>query len=116
MRILILNQAFHPDVVSTAQHATDLALELAKLGHQVIVVAIGVTDPPDNIDNLRKTAQTIALSAALVPKGQKPPSPPALGSNTQRRAACPAGRAPALGLRASASVACNTAWRGDRPC
>jgi len=39
MRILILNQAFHPDVVSTAQHATDLALELTKLGHQVIVVA-----------------------------------------------------------------------------
>jgi colanic acid biosynthesis glycosyl transferase WcaI len=39
MRVLILNQAFYPDVVSTAQHATDLALELAKLGHQVIVVA-----------------------------------------------------------------------------
>jgi len=39
MRILILNQAFHPDVVSTAQHAADLALELAKLGHQVIVIA-----------------------------------------------------------------------------
>src|SRR5207237_6929575 len=32
------------------------------------------------IDNLRKTAQTIALGAALVPKGQKPPPPPAFGA------------------------------------
>ena len=36
MRILILNQAFYPDVVSTAQHATDLALELAQLGGHIL--------------------------------------------------------------------------------
>jgi hypothetical protein len=47
LRILILNQAFHPDVVSTAQHATDLAVALAETGHQVTVVASarGYDDP-----------------------------------------------------------------------
>lgn len=39
MRILILNQAFHPDVVSTAQHASDLAVELAARGHDIHVIA-----------------------------------------------------------------------------
>jgi colanic acid biosynthesis glycosyl transferase WcaI len=39
MRVLLLNQCFHPDVVSTAQHLTDLATELASRGHQVTVIA-----------------------------------------------------------------------------
>src|SRR5271165_2940091 len=39
MRILILNQAFYPDVVSTAQHASDLACSLAAEGHEVTVIA-----------------------------------------------------------------------------
>ncbi len=39
MRILLLNQCFYPDVVSTAQHLTDLALELTNRGHSVTVVA-----------------------------------------------------------------------------
>jgi colanic acid biosynthesis glycosyl transferase WcaI len=39
MRILILNQAFYPDVVSTAQHASDLALGLMAAGNEVVVVA-----------------------------------------------------------------------------
>jgi hypothetical protein len=39
MRILLLNQCFYPDVVSTAQHASDLASELARRGHEVTVVA-----------------------------------------------------------------------------
>ncbi|HMP83309.1 MAG TPA: glycosyltransferase, partial [Verrucomicrobiota bacterium] len=38
MKILLLNQTFHPDVVSTAQHLTDLATGLAARGHQVTVV------------------------------------------------------------------------------
>ena len=38
MRILLLNQAFYPDVVSTAQHLSDLAVALAERGHQVTVV------------------------------------------------------------------------------
>ena len=39
MRILLLNQCFYPDVVSTAQHLTDLAVALAERGHSVTVVA-----------------------------------------------------------------------------
>ncbi len=39
MKILLLNQCFYPDVVSTAQHLTDLALELTRRGHSVTVVA-----------------------------------------------------------------------------
>lgn len=39
MRILILNQSFHPDIVAVAQHAGDLAAALAADGHAVTVVA-----------------------------------------------------------------------------
>jgi glycosyltransferase involved in cell wall biosynthesis len=47
MKILILNQAFYPDVVSTAQHASDLAAALARVGHDVTVVCSsrGYDDP-----------------------------------------------------------------------
>ena len=38
MRILLLNEYFYPDVASTAQHCTDLALALARDGHEVEVV------------------------------------------------------------------------------
>jgi putative colanic acid biosynthesis glycosyltransferase WcaI len=38
MRVLLLNQCFYPDVVSTAQHLTDLAVELADSGHEVTVI------------------------------------------------------------------------------
>ena len=38
VKILLLNQAFYPDVVSTAQHLTDFALRLVERGHQVTVV------------------------------------------------------------------------------
>src|SRR5213593_1035086 len=38
MKFLLLNQTFYPDVVSTAQHLTDLALRLAERGHAVTVV------------------------------------------------------------------------------
>ena len=39
MKILLLNQAFYPDVVSTAQHLSELAAALAERGHQVTVVS-----------------------------------------------------------------------------
>lgn len=39
MRIVLLNQTFPPDVVSSAQHAGDLVRELSALGHEVTVVA-----------------------------------------------------------------------------
>ena len=38
MRVLILNQTFHPDVAATAQYASDLALALVGRGHQVTAV------------------------------------------------------------------------------
>jgi glycosyltransferase involved in cell wall biosynthesis len=47
VRILLLNQCFYPDVVSTAQHLTDLATTLATRGHDVTVIASdrGYDDP-----------------------------------------------------------------------
>jgi colanic acid biosynthesis glycosyl transferase WcaI len=47
LRILLLNQCFYPDVVSTAQHLTDLATALTSRGHDVTVVASdrGYDDP-----------------------------------------------------------------------
>ena len=47
MKILLLNQCFYPDVVSTAQHLTDLALGLVAEGHSVTVLASrrGYDDP-----------------------------------------------------------------------
>ncbi|HVP50532.1 MAG TPA: glycosyltransferase family 4 protein [Terriglobales bacterium] len=39
MKVLLLNQAFYPDVVSSAQHAADLAASLVEAGHEVTVVA-----------------------------------------------------------------------------
>jgi len=47
MRILLLNQCFYPDVVSTAQHLTDLATALTARGHEVTVIASdrGYDDP-----------------------------------------------------------------------
>ncbi len=47
MKILILNQAFHPDVVATGQHASDLAIALSREGHDVSVVCSvrGYDDP-----------------------------------------------------------------------
>jgi glycosyltransferase involved in cell wall biosynthesis len=39
LKILLLNQTFYPDVVSTAQHLTDLALALQESGHKVTVIS-----------------------------------------------------------------------------
>jgi len=39
MKVLILNQAFYPDVVAVAQYSADLAVALVDRGHDVTVVA-----------------------------------------------------------------------------
>lgn len=39
IRVLLVNQAFYPDVVSTAQYLTDLAVDLAARGCRVTVLA-----------------------------------------------------------------------------
>jgi colanic acid biosynthesis glycosyl transferase WcaI len=53
MKILLLNQAFYPDVVSTAQHASDLARGLAEAGHEVTVIcnSRGYDDPKRRFSN-----------------------------------------------------------------
>lgn len=38
MRVLLLNQSYHPDVVATAQHAHDVGAHLARAGHEVHVI------------------------------------------------------------------------------
>ena len=38
MRITLINQAFYPDVVSSGQHLTDIAVGLAERGHEVTVI------------------------------------------------------------------------------
>jgi glycosyltransferase involved in cell wall biosynthesis len=47
LKLLLLNQCFYPDVVSTAQYLTELATELAARGHDVTVIASdrGYDDP-----------------------------------------------------------------------
>jgi glycosyltransferase involved in cell wall biosynthesis len=47
MRVLLLNQCFHPDVMATAQYLTDLAVELAERGDRVTVLTSrrGYDDP-----------------------------------------------------------------------
>ncbi len=39
MHVVLLNQAFHPDVVATAQMAKDLADALVKQGHTVTAIS-----------------------------------------------------------------------------
>lgn len=39
LRILLLNQYFHPDLAASAQIATDLAVDLAAAGHRVTVIS-----------------------------------------------------------------------------
>src|SRR2546430_13227746 len=39
MRVLLLNQCFHPDVAATGQYASDLARSLVAAGHKVTVLA-----------------------------------------------------------------------------
>lgn len=39
MRVLLINQTFHPDVAATAQHGWDLALHLRRHGHRVTAIA-----------------------------------------------------------------------------
>lgn len=47
MKLLLINQTFHPDVVATAQQLTDFALELAKTRHEVTVLTArrGYSEP-----------------------------------------------------------------------
>jgi colanic acid biosynthesis glycosyl transferase WcaI len=56
LKILLLNQTFYPDVVSTAQHLSDLASSLVERGHQVTVITgRRAYDEPKRIFAARET-------------------------------------------------------------
>ncbi len=62
MKILLLNQAFYPDVVSTAQHLAELAAALAEKGHEVTVVAgRRAYDDPDKLFPARETWRGVRI-------------------------------------------------------
>lgn len=68
MKILLLNQCFHPDHVATAQHLTDLAHELVKDGHHVTVVAASRGyDNPDIRYPVRETWRGIDIRRIWTP-------------------------------------------------
>jgi colanic acid biosynthesis glycosyl transferase WcaI len=68
MKILLLNQCFHPDHVSTAQHLTDLALALAAAGHEVTAVSAsrGYDNPAERYP-VRETWQGIDIRRIWTP-------------------------------------------------
>tara|TARA_Y100001934_G_scaffold215071_1_gene254861 strand:- start:51 stop:1280 length:1230 start_codon:yes stop_codon:yes gene_type:complete len=50
VKILLLNQTFYPDVAATAQHLTELAIELRKRGHEVsVLTSRRAYDSPDKL-------------------------------------------------------------------
>lgn len=62
MRLALINQAFYPDVVSSGQHLTDLALALAGRGHTVTVVTSRrAYDDPEKIFAKRETWRGIRI-------------------------------------------------------
>ena len=62
MRITLINQTFYPDVASSGQHLTDLALALAGRGHEVtMVTSRRAYDDPDKIFPRRETWRGIRI-------------------------------------------------------
>jgi colanic acid biosynthesis glycosyl transferase WcaI len=62
LKILLLNQTFYPDVVSTAQHLSDLAAALVKRGHQVTVITgRRAYDEPKKIFTARENWQGVRI-------------------------------------------------------
>jgi hypothetical protein len=62
MRVLLLNQCFHPDVVSTAQHLADFGIGLVERGHQVTAIASRrAYDRPEQRFEARETWQGIEI-------------------------------------------------------
>ncbi len=62
MKILLLNQVFYPDVVSTAQHLGDLAAALARRGHEVTVISSRrAYEHPDTLFPARETWRGVKI-------------------------------------------------------
>lgn len=75
LKILILNQAFYPDVVSSGQHASDLAAGLAAEGHEVhAVVSERAYDNPSKSFPREETWNGVKISRIRTGKlGKKAP-------------------------------------------
>jgi len=75
MRILILSQVYHPDVVSVAQHVTDLGSALASRGHDVTVVSArnGYDDPRRRFSKaeLHRGVRIVRVASTRFGKGAK---------------------------------------------
>lgn len=75
MRILLLNQCFHPDVASTAQHLSDFGAGLVERGHAVTAIASRrAYDRPEQRFAARETWRGVEiqrLSATGLGKGAK---------------------------------------------
>jgi colanic acid biosynthesis glycosyl transferase WcaI len=68
LRVLLLNQCFYPDHVSSAQHLTDLALGLAEAGHEVVAVAASRGyDNPERRFPVRETWQGVEIHRIWTP-------------------------------------------------
>lgn len=62
LRFLLLNQNFYPDVMATGQYLTEVAVELAKRGHQVTVVASRRGyDHPERLFAAKETWQGVRI-------------------------------------------------------
>ena len=72
MKILLVNQAFYPDVAATAQHLTDVAQRLVKEGHAVTVLtaARGYDDPRRKFP-ARETWNRIEIIRVSAPRFSK---------------------------------------------
>ena len=90
MKILLLNQAFYPDVVSTAQHLSDLATELAKesvrarMEDRVIALLKVFTRPRKLLAGVRAVGDPVAVLPVREAWSRQAPTPRcpwALGSS-----------------------------------
>jgi len=90
MRILLLNQAFYPDVVSSGQHLTDLAVSLAHVGHDVTVVAAasGYDDPSRRFPYREKWKGVEVIRIAATHLGKPTGQPLATGHRLLRVSLC----------------------------
>lgn len=75
LRVLLLNQTFHPDVMATAQYLTELALALRERGHEVTVITgRRAYDEPEKVFPAREDWQGIQIHrvwASRLGKGAK---------------------------------------------
>lgn len=68
LRVLLLNQCFYPDHVSSAQHLTDLAEGLAEAGHEVVAVASSRGyDNPEKRFPVRETWKGVEIRRIWTP-------------------------------------------------